>query len=225
MAPPRRTSRSLRRVNPVRDLVAEKQRASQLAKSKQRIQQLKTDLPSIISDHVDEHMEKLQNKLITDFREMGQRAIEVSTSTLTEHLNERIETLEQVSEMQMNTLGKLRDSSAVAEKKVSMAVNSIERSLAEAVPGGFKLEPSQYATPPGQGYAHPQFQPAIPTADPVRTEPDDQSDLDGKFGFCPHCTSTKVRRANRQGLWEHILKFFFVAPYRCRACRHKFYRF
>jgi len=50
---------------------------------------------------------------------------------------------------------------------------------------------------------------------------------DGKYPshFCPKCTSTSIRRATRSGLWEEFLRLFFIAPFRCRACRHKFYRF
>jgi hypothetical protein len=225
VANPRRSPRHPRRVNPIRDLVAEKQRASQLVRSHQRVEQLKTDLPSLINEQVDVHMERLQSKLITDFREMGQRAIEMSTSALSEQLSGRLETLEQVSGIQMNTLGKLRESSAAAEKKVSVAVDSIEKSLSAAVPGGFKLEPSQYASQPAIGYEHPQFQiPAAPV-ELVKAAPEELTEADWKDGFCPHCTSKKIRRANRQGLLENILKFFFVSPYRCRACRRKFYRF
>jgi len=43
--------------------------------------------------------------------------------------------------------------------------------------------------------------------------------------YCPKCTSTNVRRASRTGMWEEFLRMFFIAPFRCRACRHKFYRF
>jgi len=225
VAAPRRTPKNSRRVNPLRNLVAEKQRANQLARSRQRVEQLTTDLPALIHDQVGEHMQKLQDKLITDFRDMGQRAIQVSTSALNDQLNERIGTLEQVSALQTNTLGKLRESSAVAEKRVSHAVDSIEKSLSAAVPGGFKLEPSQYAGQPQIGYGHPQFQPAPPPLQLARIDPEEVAEAEGKYGFCPNCTSTKIRRSNRQGLVDHVLRFFFVAPFRCKACRHKFYKF
>ena len=112
-----------------------------------------------------------------------------------------------------------------AEQKVSAVVNEMEKSLAGAVPG-FKLDPPAYpplpAAPP---LAHPQFQLTEPSTEMVRTESQEMSGLAGKLGFCPNCTSTNVRRANRQGLFEEFLRLFFVAPFRCRACRHKFYRF
>ncbi len=224
LATTRRTPRHIiRRANPIRDLVAEKQRASEVARSRQKVQQLQQDLPSIIEDQVGEHMQRLEDKLLSDFREMGQRAIEESTSTLNEQLNERIQSLEKVSAMQSRTLVNLRDSSKVAEQKVSSVVDSIEKSLSNAVPG-FKLPPSSFPTPKAIGYSHPQFQ--VPEhTEVVKAGPQDLEETEGKLGFCPACTSTNIRRANRQGLFEQFLRLFFIAPFRCRSCRHKFFRF
>jgi hypothetical protein len=213
----RRTPRNLiRRGNPVRDVVAEKQRAVELARSHQRVEQLQSDLPSLIHNHVGEHMDKLQNKLITDFREMGQRAIEESTAVLSDQLSERIDTLEKVSVMQTTTLEKLRDSSKTAEQKVSLAVDSIERSLSGAVPGGFRLEPSAYGPQPASGYGHPQFQ-LQPQTEVIKADPREVAEMVDRYGFCPNCTSTNIRRAYRKGLFEEFLRLFFIAPFRCRA--------
>jgi hypothetical protein len=115
----------------------------------------------------------------------------------------------------------------VAEKKVSAVVSDMERSLAAAVPG-FKLDPPAYRAPaPAQPavLTHPQFQIAEPETEVIKADTQEMSEQAGKLGFCPNCTSTNVRRANRQGLFEEFLRLFFVAPFRCRACRHKFYRF
>jgi len=235
LAPPRRQrNSSLQRSNPIRDLVSQKQRTAELVRERQRVQQLKSDLPSIIEDRVGQQIQKLETKLLTDFKEMGQKAIEQSTAVLSEQLNERIDTLEKVSKLQTKTIAKLRDSSQIAEQKVSAVVSQIERSLAGAVPGGFELEPPAYESVPaaaapvaalnGNAGIHPQF--LIPEpVEIVVAEPDDISEIMGKYGFCPNCTSTDVRRANRKGLFEEFLRLFFIAPFRCRACRHKFYRF
>jgi hypothetical protein len=186
---------------------------------------LHSELPTLIHEQVGEHLEKLQNKLLTDFREMGQRAIEGSAAILNEQLSERIETLEKASVLQTSTLGKLRDSSKIAEEKVSSVVDSIEKSLAGAVPGGFKLEPSGYAGQPQIGYGHPQFQ-LEPRTEVIKAAPQDLTEQEqGRYGFCPNCTSVNIRRANRQGLFEEFLRLFFIAPFRCRACRHKFFKF
>jgi hypothetical protein len=74
------------------------------------------------------------------------------------------------------------------------------------------------------GADHPQFLLEEPV-EIVKADPVDLSEIVGKFGFCPNCTSTDVRRANRKGLFEEFLRLFFIAPFRCRSCRHKFYRF
>lgn len=191
----------------------DQQRSAEVARSRQRAEQLKSELPSLIEDQVGEHIQKLETKLLDDFKQMGKKAIEESTAVLNEQLNERIETLEQISSIQSRTITNLRDSSKVAEQKVSSVVNSIERTLSDAVPG-FRLEASAYAMPRIES-----------GTELVKAEPQDIEELTGKNGFCPNCTSTRVRRAYRHGLWEEFLRLFFIAPFRCRACRHKFYRF
>jgi hypothetical protein len=202
-----------RRANPLRDMVADQRRAVEALRARERAQQLKADLPSLIEDQVGEHIQKLESKLLQDFKQMGQRAIEESTAVLNEQLSDRIETLEQISSIQSQTIVNLRDSSKAAEQKVSSAVDSIEKTLSGAVPG-FRLEASQYAQP------QIEAQTALIKSDALELE-----DVKGKYGFCPNCTSTNVRRAYRKGLWEEFLRLFFIAPFRCRACRHKFYRF
>jgi hypothetical protein len=206
--------------------MAEKQRATELARSRQRVQQLQSDLPAIIQDQVGEHMRKLEAKLIHEFKDMGQRALEESTAVLNDQLGDRIQTLERVSSMQSSTLLSLRDSSRIAEQKVSSVVNTIERSLATAVPG-FKLDPPSVPPAPAP-YVHNQFRLENPGQNVVKAggrAVTEVEDLKSKYGFCPNCTSNNVRRANRSGLFEDFLRLFFIAPFRCRACRHKFYRF
>ncbi len=302
MATPRRP-RSLPapRPNPLRDLVTQKTRATDAARERRRVQELKNDLPSIIQERVGEQIQKLETRLITEVQELGQRAMEESTNALTEQLSGRIETLEKVSALQTQTLASLRDSSEEADRKVSAIVNQIEQNLAAVVPG-FELEPSKHApiappaslnvpvlpgyeapAPPDQrppdhrplalrprvdmkalagslialddsltlgdtmlskmpampvggrlnflaiapaaaGGVHPQFLPEAPV-EMVKADPVDISEIVGKNGFCPNCTSTDVRRAMRRGMFEEFLRLFAIAPFRCRACRHKFYRF
>ena len=204
-----------RRPNPLRELMTEQQRSTEIARTRQRAEKLKSELPSLIEDQVGEHMQKLESKLLKDFAQIGQRAIEESTAVLNDQLNDRIETLEQISSIQSRTINNLRDHSKIAEQKVSSVVNTIERTIADAVPG-FRLEASQYATPAVAAAAASEL---------VIADPQDLDELKGAYGFCPNCTSTKVRRAYRHGLWEEFLRLFFIAPFRCRACRHKFYRF
>ena len=43
--------------------------------------------------------------------------------------------------------------------------------------------------------------------------------------YCPRCMGRHIRRANRANLFEECLRLLGIAPFRCRACRHKFYRF
>lgn len=209
-----------RRPNPLRDLVTEKQRSAALARERMRAEQLKEDLPSIITEQVGQHMEKLENKLLKDFESLGKRAIEESTNVLNETLNDRLESLEKVSEMQSKTLAMLSDSSRAAEAKVSTAVNSIEKTLSTAVPG-FRLEPSAFSTPTMSS----PFIEASPGMRERETLEDEPAEIGDNVLFCPKCTSRRIRRANRSGVLDEFLRLFFIAPFRCRACRHKFYRF
>lgn len=211
-----------RRANPLRDLVAEKQRSASIARERARAEQLKADLPSIINEHVDEHIQQLENKLLKDFENLGKRAIEESTNVLNESLNDRLESLEKVSAIQTKTLSSLRDSSRIAEEKVSTAVNSIEKTLSAAVPG-FRLEPSAFTAPT---MAAPLIEGAVPAGSQVvKSQAREIAELGGRFLFCPKCTSTRIRKATRAGMFEEFLRLFFISPFRCRACRHKFYRF
>jgi hypothetical protein len=207
-----------RRDNPLRQLVNEQQRAAEASRSLARVEELRTELPALIENQVGEHFQKLEDKLLKDFQEMGQRAIEESTAVISEQLNERIETLEEISALQHETITHLRDTSRIADKKVTAVVSSIEKTLSGVVPG-FQLEPP--ASIPSSG---PALLEESNTA-LVLSEPQELEELNGKYGFCPKCTSTRIRRAYRHGVWENLLRLFFIAPFRCRACRHKFYRF
>jgi hypothetical protein len=192
----------------MRELLATQRRAAEIARTRELAAQLHADLPSLIQEQVGEHIEKLEAKLLDDFKQMGQKAIEESAAILNEQLGERIEILEQISSLQTKTIVNLRDTSKIAEQKVSSVVDSIEKTLTDAVPG-FRLAASQFVSPAGI----------------VKAEPQELEDAKSGNGFCPNCTSTNIRRANRHGIWEEFLRFFFIAPFRCRSCRHKFYRF
>jgi hypothetical protein len=206
-----------RRLNPLREMVTDQKRSAEVARTRERADRLKAELPSLIENQVGEHIQRLEDRLLKNFETMGRKALDESTAVLNDQLSSRIETLEQISSIQSRTIVNLRDSSKSAEQKVSLVVNSIEKTLAEAVPG-FRLEASQYPVP--QLETHTETQTELVKADPQELE-----GLRGKYGFCPNCTSTNVRRAYRHGVWEEFLRLFFIAPFRCRACRHKFYRF
>jgi hypothetical protein len=182
--------------------------------SSQRVEELQAKLPDMIENQVGQQIQKLEDKLVKEFQDLGQKVVEESTAIIESQLNQRIETLEQISSIQTSTLGDLRDSSREADAKVSTVVNSIERTLASAVPG-FRLEPSAFSQP----------QLHAPAGGIVKAEPAEVEEIKGKYGFCPYCTSTNIRRANRSGLWEEMLRLFFIAPFRCRSCRKKFYKF
>jgi uncharacterized coiled-coil protein SlyX len=264
LATPRRPrSLSPPKSNPLRDLVSQQSRAAEAARERRRVQTLKQDLPSIIQERVGDQIQKLETRLLSEVKEIGQRAIEESTAAISSQLNGRIESLEKASAFQTQTLASLGDSSRLAEQKVSQAVDQIEQSLAGIVPG-FALEPPSMppmapasvemeqgslrleASPRLEGSlrmppmpvgerltftavtvtsgTHPQFRPEPPMELMVADEMD-ISEIVGKNGFCPKCTSVNVRRANRVGMFESFLRLFSIAPFRCRACRHKFYRF
>jgi hypothetical protein len=242
LATPRRPRSLLApKSNPLRDLVAQKSRAVEASRERRRVEELKTELPSIIQERVGDQIQKLETRLLTEVREIGQRAIEQSTAAISDQLNGRIETLEKASALQTQTLASLSDSSRIAERKVSEVVVQIEQSLASVVPG-FALDPPSMpplphpsalpspatspvvivapqlenslrmpAMPVGDRLTftarattasgvHPQFFPE-PPMEVVVADPMDISEIVGKNGFCPNCTSVDVRRANRAGLF------------------------
>ena len=174
-------------------------------------------IPSMIEDHVEEQFDRLESKLVSDFRQLGQQVIEESTAAITNQLGERIDTLEKISAMQGETLTNLQRATRVTEARVHLAANSIEQTLSGAVPGGFQLQKSANVLP-----ALPK---TTEEAEVVKADPREVEETDGKVGYCPKCTSSNVRRAQRSGLFEEFLRLFFIAPFRCRACRHKFYKF
>jgi len=205
-----------RQSNPLRDLLAERNRAAELGRVRQKERPDRDDLPTLIDERVGEQMEKLESRLVEGFREMGKKVVQQGTEALTSSLDGRISQLEQISLQQSDNVNRMRDSSQASEQKVAGVVNSIERALSDAVPG-FRLAPPEHL--PRQLSPSQEFQGLV--------EVHDQS-VEGfrvPNAYCPKCTSTNVRRATRTGMWEEFLRLFFVAPFRCRACRHKFYRF
>ncbi|HVW11788.1 MAG TPA: hypothetical protein VHC90_24570 [Bryobacteraceae bacterium] len=202
--------------NSLRDVMNARNRGGDAPRPRQRDRGERDQLSSMIDEQVGEQIEKLENKLVDSFREMGQRVVDQSTEALNTQLDDRIAQLEEISAIQTETINQLRDTSRTAEQRVSGVVNSIERALGDAVPG-FKLEPP----------AHLQHQITESEERRLVKAPTRAVIEDGKIPslFCPKCTSTSVRRATRSGIWEEFLRLFFIAPFRCRACRHKFYRF
>jgi len=43
--------------------------------------------------------------------------------------------------------------------------------------------------------------------------------------ICPRCGRKDVRQSNRRGVGDRIIACFGLAPFRCRACRYRFFRF
>jgi formate dehydrogenase maturation protein FdhE len=187
-----------------------------LTRTHGRGENLTARIPSLIEDHVEEQFDRLESKLISDFRELGQHVIEESTAAITNQLGERIDTLEKISAIQGETLTNLQHATRVTEARVHLAVDSIEQTLSGAVPGGFQLQKSANVL-----HALPNV---TEEAEVVKADHREMEDTEGK-GYCPKCTSSNVRRAQRSGLFEEFLRLFFIAPFRCRACRHKFYKF
>jgi uncharacterized protein with PIN domain len=47
---------------------------------------------------------------------------------------------------------------------------------------------------------------------------------DPKQPRCPRCKSYDVRRSMRRSFIDVVLELMELAPYRCRSCRHLFYK-
>src|ERR1035438_6226397 len=74
------------RPNPLTDLVTQKTRAAEAARERRRVQELKSELPSIIQERVGEHIQKLETKLLSEVKELSQRTIEESTAAISHQL-------------------------------------------------------------------------------------------------------------------------------------------
>lgn len=47
----------------------------------------------------------------------------------------------------------------------------------------------------------------------------------GRTKTCSRCGWSNVRPSPRRGFAEYLLAMFWIAPFRCRNCRHRFFRF
>src|SRR5436305_2123584 len=99
LAPIRRTPRrGGRRSNPLRELLADQERS--LARTSGRGESIAARIPSLIEDQVEEQFDRLESRLIHDFRQMGQQVIEEGTAAISDQLGGRIDTLEKISAIQ-----------------------------------------------------------------------------------------------------------------------------
>jgi hypothetical protein len=76
---------------------------------------------------------------------------------------------------------------------------------------------------PGEETSEPAV-PWLPAPDPRVDAPPRPQAIEFPSLTCPRCSSNHVRRASRAGFLEELLRVIGMAPYRCRGCRHKFYR-
>src|SRR5690242_13029647 len=58
-----------------------------------------------------------------------------------------------------------------------------------------------------------------------RPVPPDNRDVVAETKICPRCGWSNIRPSPRRGLIDGFMALFFLAPFRCRNCRHRFYRF
>jgi hypothetical protein len=42
---------------------------------------------------------------------------------------------------------------------------------------------------------------------------------------CPKCRETSIRKSHRRMLFDFLFRSIGMAPYRCNACEHRFFRF
>jgi len=200
----------------LRDLLIERSRVAEAARTRQERNTVNEDLPSLIDERVGEQMADLETRLVDGFRDMGNRVAKQSMEALTAQLNGRITQLEQISAQQTETIDNLRDSSRISGQKVSTVVYSIEKTLGDAVPG-FRLPPPSHLPS--------RIDPQPDRRELVKSPNRSLDDVRIPSVYCPKCTSVNVRRSSRTGMWEEFLRLFFIAPFRCRSCRHKFYQF
>jgi predicted Zn-ribbon and HTH transcriptional regulator len=170
------------------------------------------DLNSLIEQQVGRRFEQLESRLIRDLQVLGDKAVEESARALNQQLGQRLHALEGASSFHSAALASIGSATRKAEQDVKSAVTHIEQTLSEAGPG-FQLDPPSHSRRLTERRAL------------VKEDCAPENENTGYPSvYCPRCTSTHIRRANRANAFEHFLRLFSIAPFRCRACRYRFYR-
>lgn len=156
---------------------------------------LPDDLAHLVEAQIDARMDSLGKTLLQRIFAHNRKVVEDAAAGANEQVNQRIEVLERNARAQLRALSNLQQSARTTAQKVDLAVTAIDRTLA----------PAQTPAPPTNAERERQLR-------------------RGTF-VCWKCTSTDIRRSAPEGFYDGLLRLFFLAPFRCKKCFYRFYRF
>jgi hypothetical protein len=149
---------------------------------------------SLIEQQVGRQFAQFEIELLKNFQRVTEHIAQENARALADQMENRLRMLETISAGQSALLARL------------------------SVPGQLAGAPVD-ATAAPVAAAEDQTASDSDTDDPGRVNAVEYPSL-----HCPRCTSRHIRRASRANLLEQSMRIFGLAPFRCRSCRHKFYR-
>jgi hypothetical protein len=154
---------------------------------------------SLIEQQVGRQFAQFEIELLKNFQRVTEHIAQENARALADQVESRLQILESISAGQSALLARLsvpgQLAGAPAESPSSRGAKSEDQRLSDSAGVASAMD------------------------DPGRTNAVEYSSL-----HCPRCTSRHIRRASRANFLEQSMRLFGVAPFRCRSCRHKFYR-
>jgi hypothetical protein len=149
---------------------------------------------SLVEQQVGRHFEQFEIALLKNFQRVTEHIAQENARALADQLESRLQMLESISARQSAILARL----------------SAPGQLAGAPMAATTREAEDQPEPAG-GISGPD-------------EPSRSNVVEYPSLHCPRCTSRHIRRASRTNFFEQCMRLLGMAPFRCRSCRHKFYR-
>jgi hypothetical protein len=154
---------------------------------------------SLVEQQVGRQFAQFEIELLKNFQRVTEHIAQENARALADQLENRILMLESISARQAALLARL------------------------SAPG--QLAGSPASSPESQSATSEDK--TMPDSAGVAFGPDERARLTAveyPSLHCPRCTSRHIRRATRTNFLEQSMRLFGLAPFRCRSCRHKFYR-
>ena len=151
---------------------------------------------SLVEQQIGRHFAQFEIELLKNFQRVTEHIAQENARALADQIEDRLQMLESISARQAALLARL------------------------SVPGQLAGVPVEPETVASEDKRMPDFA-GIAS---LPQEPDRGNAVEYPSLSCPRCTSRHIRRATRSNFLEQSMRLFGLAPFRCRSCRHKFYR-
>ena len=154
---------------------------------------------SLIEQQVGRQFAQFEIELLKNFQRVTEHIAQENARALADQMENRLRMLESISAGQSAILARL----------------SVPGQLA-----GAPLDPPATQVAAAEDQSMSDSSGMTPSMD----DPGRVNAVEYPFLHCPRCTSRHIRRASRANFLEQSMRLFGLAPFRCRSCRHKFYR-